>query len=179
MLDRFRELYRVAFVAHSELSQVLHNVEAGLDSETAEDVADANLVLDEITKLMEDLRKQAFQKTDILNKLLCLRWIQIADGEPIRTKLCSFSPRVIHMPKVPSPHKDPEKYAEVCRYFGLPEETVESRTFRPHWPSLLKQVEKLAEEGKPLPAGLAEQPTYPEYRVTRTKKKGETILGDE
>ena len=179
MLERFKELYRVAFVAHSELSQALHNVEAGLDSEAAEDVADANLVLDEITKLMEDLRKQAFAKTTLTNKLLCFRWLQIADGEPIRTRVCSYSPRVIHMPKVPSHKKEPEAYAAVCRHFGIPEATIEDRTFQPHWPSLLKQVEKLAEEGKPLPAGLAEQPTYPEYRVTRTKKKGETILGDE
>lgn len=178
MLNKFKELYKIAFEAHNELSQALYNVEAGLDSESAEDVADANLVLDEITKLMEDLRKQAFAKTVLTNKLLCLRWLQIADGEPIRTKVCSYSPRVIHMPKIPSHKKEPEAYAAVCRYFGLSDETIENRTFQPHWPSLLKRVEELAEEGKPLPAGLDKQPTYPEYRVTRTKKKGETILGD-
>ena len=89
-------------------------------------------------------------------------------AETIKGKLCTASPHVKHMPKLPK--SGTPEYAELLIHLGVPKELAESGRVSPRHNGMVDYVTELHEEGKPLPPHV--HFAYPDYRCTYRTKKG-------
>ena len=72
---------------------------------------------------------------------------------------------------MPSKKKDPVAYAALMDHLGITGDVAEHDAARLHWPGMMAMVTALAEQGKPLPPGIDPNSQYPQYSVTKLKKR--------
>lgn len=171
--DEFKELYRRLLSCHMLVEENMSDLRDQLQNQpTLGDLADADYAISRCAELADNIKSKVRKLEELSQQIVCLRWMMQDDGEPIRTDHVTCSPRMTTMGRLPSKHKEPEKYEAALKALGVSDEAVKGDLFRVHWPSLVYYMESLAEEGKPLPEGIDYKSTYPVYKCTRRKKKG-------
>jgi len=135
-----------------------------------EDLVNLVHVSREISKLANDLRKEADGIARILEGIACVVNLTRGEGGPIRATLATGSPSMTLGVKLPHRERNPEAFQELMNYFGIELNSLTDRAVRPHWPAICEIVSVLAEEGKPLPPGIDPDATYPTYSL-RIKSK--------
>jgi hypothetical protein len=180
---------------YRQASEMLAAIESGVKNlddsiavtESTEELADLEFLLHSLSEQLERVTKEVNQRKAIRIRQICIRWVATSvDGEPVRTDYCVLTPRVVDMPRIPTRSKemedgsiDVERYHQFCRELGVTSDNVlHHDLFRPHWPSLAKWIEFLAEQGKPLPDSLKNVQTIPDYRITHRKATKGRTLGD-
>jgi hypothetical protein len=128
-------------------------------------------VIREISRLADDIRKEADGISRIFENLACATYVASHQNDPersdpIRASLATGTPNLKIGINVPNERLEPERYFKLMKFFGISEEQLESRVVKAYWPGLCEQISKLAEEGKPLPPGISVENTYPTYSVT-------------
>lgn len=169
-----QKIYAMARAEHGQIYNRLAELRQYLDRcPNQGELADAAYALRKAGELLEDTRKEVKRVEELAIKIACVLWVRDPanlNGKPIKTQYVTASPNVVDMPRLPSRRENPNQFFELLTALGVPQHLQgtddESSIIVPHWPGLLKHVEQLAGEGKPLPAGLDSTATYPVYKMT-------------
>ena len=129
------------------------------------DMVDIIYVTREISKLVNDLRKEADGIAHVFENTTCMIYVSLNQTNPIRAPLATGTPDLKLGVKVPNRNSEPERFYKLMDFFKVPMSSFEERVIKPHWPGICEQISILAEEGKPLPPGINPEDTYPTYTV--------------
>lgn len=167
--------YRRAKSSHADLYRHLIYVRDNLKDLTQEDLVDIALVLRSISALADDIRKECNGIKELVERVVCLRWVQATLNDPgapdaIRGELATGTPDVRQMASLPRPNSDPEGYEKLMRSIGAIT-AARKDLVRPHWPGLTEWITRLAKKGKQLPKGIDPNKTYPLYRLFPLRRK--------
>ena len=166
MIEQSRDAYGVALEAHGALMVKLEEIKVRLRGcVDAKELVDAIYALKEVSKLMDECRKEADRVTAQLEHETCKLWV-LGDGEPIRTPWCTGSPDVKQTPRVPK--KDTPEYAAFCAHYGVAADSM----FVPHSDRMLEQISADLKAGKALPPGVNPADMYTVPKVKIHKKRG-------
>lgn len=121
--------------------------------------------LKKCSERLDEMRKTLDKKVRLLESLVCVLWVKADNPDPIRTEYTTATPRIKMMSEAPSKKRDEEAYNKVLQYFGATQEAIDTDALRPHWPGLVECCTRLAEQGKPFPAGIDPEKMYPIYSV--------------
>jgi hypothetical protein len=173
-LDQLEQLFTDVRTLHANAYEQVCMARNAAPSLPLEDMADCAYVLNEMSKLADDMRKEAKLLSEILQRFACIRWATQPDasGEVVRGKLCTASPNIREMRHLPSREKEPEKYKALLRHFGVPEEHIESGVLHVTYPVMVDYLTKRAEQGLPPPPGLEANKAYQLYSLIMRKKGG-------
>lgn len=142
-------------------------------------LADTAYAMREAYALLDRLRKDVKAIQDLAEKMACLLYTADAThsaNDSIRTGYCTATPDVGLMASLPKKNKDPEGFAAMMQYMGIPDvlwntPSEDDEAVRPHWPGMVSYLTKLMGEGRPLPPGLNPERTYPVYKLKIRKVK--------
>lgn len=158
--DKMRKTY---LSSYKSLSTLRDDLRAG--KYRAEDMINFIYVMREISKLADDLRKEADGIGHMFENSACAVYVSLNRTDPIRASLATGSPDLKLGVKIPNQKLEPKKFAELMSFFGIPSQAISDRIVAPYWPGLCEYVSMLAEEGKKLPPGIDPEDTYPTYKV--------------
>ncbi len=172
-------LYEAFIAAHADLYLPLKRLRERMQrTNDMHELVDTVLVLREMYKYADDLRKEIQRTRDVCERITCVIWAKGTDAEPIRTAYVTASPDIKYMASIPKRKTDPEKYAALMNFLGIPDQlwrTTGPEVVRAHWPGFVDYVSARMEAGLPLPDGLDVEKTYPVYKLTLRRKKKEII----
>jgi hypothetical protein len=173
MKSHNKEFFDFAMRSLSEWTEHHNKFLKDLHSEAdLEELADMTYTISKVLELFKQIEKTTRGTTELAERLLCMLWAQRADAEPIRTKYCTITPRIRMAAQIPK--KGTPEHEALMSYLGIRPDLQESDAVRPHWPGLVEHVTELLTSGRPLPAGVDPNKTYPVYGVTIRSKKGIT-----
>ena len=158
--DKMKQMYLSGY----ELLSILRD-ELRAGKYKLEEMVDFIYVVREISKLADDLRKEADGIKHIFENMTCALYVSLNWTIPIRAPLATGSPDLKLGVNVPNRKKEPERFQALMNFFGVPTDSFEARVVKPYWPGICEQISILAEEGKPLPPGINPDDTYPTYKV--------------
>lgn len=166
------DAYRNVVELHSKIHAYLQEETEGISNLSLTELADLAYGLRELAKLADDTRKEATKLQTLAEIKACIKWMREQEFGPIRTQYCTATTDIKKCPKLPSRKKDPEAYAQICEWLGLPKEVIESEEelFRPHWPGVKEQVSKALGRGENPPVPIDEM--IDEFRLKIRKTKG-------
>lgn len=147
-----------------ELLSILRD-ELRISKYELKDMVNFIYVIREISRLADDLRKEADGIGHMFENVLCAVYVTANETGPIRASLATGTPDLKLGVKVPNQKREPERFQKLMTHFGISKEVISARVVKPYWPGICEQVSRLAEEGKPLPPGINPDDTYPTYKV--------------
>ena len=175
LLQEYGKMKATYLSGYEQLAYIRDEAKSGKYS--MEDLVNLVHVSREISKLANDLRKEADGIVYILEQVVCVVYLTQAEGKPIRASLATGSPSMKLSVKLPHRERNPEEFEALMNYFGIELSSLTDRAVRPHWPAICEIVSVLAEEGKPLPPGINPENTYPTYSlVIRSKRDLDELL---
>lgn len=141
-----------------------------------EEHADAAYAFRETHKLIDDVRKRLEDLRKLSEKMACVIAAATFDADTIRTDYCSATPDVKPIASVPSRSRQPEEYAKLMSWLGVPEglwsTNDDHAPIKPHWPGVMEMLDREMRAGRPLPPGIDPNKTYNEYKLVIRGKKG-------
>lgn len=164
----YKQLYAFAIQIREEVEQL-----------SLEDAVDLGFLLREIAACADDLKKEVNHVKELLERVICMKWIanslnDLSKAGPIHGELAIGIPDVKQAATLPRQKDDPEGYDAFIKRIGVMGAARKFGLVRPHWPTVIEYLSRLAEQGKPLPPGISTTKTYPVYRVTfRRQTKGD------
>jgi hypothetical protein len=142
-------------------------------SSDLDELADTIYALNQSFKFAKDMQNEIDRLKDLSVKILCVLWVKLSDGSPVRTEYATVTPDVMMIASIPKRSTHPEEYAALMKYLGIDmklwshgEEVV-----RPHWPGLVEYLSQQISKGLPVPDGIDPTKLYPKYKVRVTKRK--------
>jgi hypothetical protein len=169
LLAQFRKVKSAYRELYADLSMLNKRVQT---TRSPEDLADYAIVCRETAKLLSDLDKEYRKTQEMCERLGCMIAVTQGDVDIIRAKLCTGTPDLKMIATLPSQKLDPENYAKFMKSLGVSEELYETGVMQLYWPRVVDYLTKLAENGKPMPAGIDMEKTRPQYRLMLRLKKG-------
>jgi len=133
-----------------------------------EELTDRVYALREAYKYADDVRKELRNTKELAERIACLIWAKMTDGGPVKTDFCTGVANVKIMASLPK--KGTASHEALLKHFGISKEHAETVQF--HWPSMVEYLTHLTSEGRPLPAGVDPDRTYPVYTLTVRARKG-------
>ena len=177
MKSEIQALYHEAILLHTNTYAQLARLSASLQQETdVRVIADAAFAMREMGKLLHEVEVRINGVGDLAQRLACA--IAIRDEiEEIKTLHVVAKPDLKLNAKLPSPKNEPEEYAKLMRYLGVPEELwnvgpENRRAVDLCWPGMVEFLTAKAEHGEPLPAGVSAVDTKPLFRLMMRRRKG-------
>ncbi len=176
LLKEYDKMKQIYLSCYKLLAVIRDELRAG--KYQLKDMVNFIYVVREISKLTDDLRKEADGINHIFENTTCALYVSLNETIPIRASLATGSPDLRLGVNVPNRKKEPERFQALMDFFGVPAESFEARAVKPYWPGICEQVSMLAEEGKPLPPGINPEDTYPTYsvRIRSTRDIDELVL---
>lgn len=169
--------YRWLKASHADLYAKLIEARDSAAKFSQEELVDIAFILRSTAILAEDIRKECNAIREMMEKVACLKWMtdnmnNPDSGKPtsIRGILASGTPDLRQMASLPRPNTDPKGYESLMKSIGAIT-AARKDLVRPHWPGLTEWITKLAKKGKPLPAGLDPNKTYPLYRLSPLRRR--------
>lgn len=159
--DEMQELHRVVI----ENTVRLRNAIGKMTPECMTDVAYG---LKEISRLLDDGRKECDDLVKLFEKALCIVWVQrgvnTGNTDPFQGEFAVGTPQIKQMVRIP--RRDTDEYDKLMQWLGVPDGDL----VRPHWPSMVEHVTELLSQGQQPPDGMTGEP-YPIYAVRFRKRK--------
>ena len=169
LIRKYKEIKALYLRTYHDLSVLRDDLK---QSEfTTGDIVDLIYVMRELSKVVDDLRKETDGVMHQFENVGCMISIARGDLEPIRTNLATGSPNLKMAAKIPSQTKDPENFALLMDHLGVSKEAVADKCVKPHWPGLVERMTNDAAMGKPLPPGVDPNSSYPVYSMRIRAKK--------
>jgi len=169
LVQEYSKIKKLHVSCYTELSTIRDAVKNGKCS--LEEIVNLVSVIREVSKLTNDLRKEADGVQNILENVACAVYIGRNIQGPIRASLATATPQVRLNVKLPNRNKNPEEYNALLNFFGVTITEYTNKAVRLHWPTICEAVSILAEQGKPTPPGLNPEDTYPIYSMRLTIKR--------
>jgi hypothetical protein len=95
-------------------------------------IADVAYALRQASELFRGVAVRVEEASETAQKMACAVCVGTSDVTTIRGRWATCTPDMRSSPSLPSPSRDPEAYASMCEFFGVP---ADGR-FRPHWPAI-------------------------------------------
>lgn len=148
---------------------------------TLTEYADMVYVLKQVHLMHEEMRKELRAVFELCEKIGVAMWIDEDTGEtPIRGEFTSSTPEIRPATSIPTLKNDPENYAKLMEYLGIPESTYRNGIIQPYFPEMMQHIKVLMMEGKPLPPGIkSDQVNQSVFSFVSRKKKGVDLLNYE
>lgn len=164
MAKCYEQLYTFVIQVREEVEQL-----------SLEEAVDVGFLLREIAACADDLKKEVNHVKELLERVICIKWIanslnDVSKAGPIHGELATGSPDVKQAAVLPRQKDDPEGYDAFIKRIGVMGAARKFALVRPHWPTVIEYLSRLAEQGKPLPPGINVDKAYPVYRVTFRRK---------
>jgi hypothetical protein len=180
LLTTHRELHRF-LVEHANVQSI-----ADVRGMTIEELTDLGYFFNEVTQLLEDLRKEIARRHEVVKQVVCMAASQRAATtgsavEPVRTDYTTATPRIKTHVRLPKRHKDPETYDQIMTGLDVPIGLVQSGVFQLNWNAMADYLDTLKKQGLPLPKGLDEEFKVKTFELTYRRKKeiGTTSYSEE
>lgn len=174
-----KELYEAIRNAHSAAVQLLvpmnAYVKAGDSSPPG--LADLAYALRECRDFAKDVAKRCDELGKLAQRVACMRQlVENGTSDSIVTQRCVAVLGVRSVPAVPSKTKNPEQWAQLMDYLGVPRglhDGLDKPVVDTNWPGLVQRLSDDLAAGKPLPPGIDPTKTFPEYSLNiRGKERG-------
>ena len=176
-LDRARAMHEQVIQLHMDMSDELYGLLKTLQKRQThvKELTDIGYYMREISKLLDETRKNAKARSELAGKLIALHVTQqslndLSLDTTTRGEVSTASVDVCMQARLPK--KGSPAYIQLCRHFGLPEKAIEAGLFKLDWNMVSAYVTHLAEEGIDPPEGLTDQ--YANHKVVfrrRTRKE--------
>jgi hypothetical protein len=75
---------------------------------------------------------------------------------------------------LPSRKKNPQEWATLMRHMGVSEDLIETQLVDLRWPAFQEFVQRLQEQGKPMPPSVDPSRSYTEYKL-RLRKSNDSL----
>lgn len=172
MKQEFLDLYTRVNLDHRELVAkcvMLENMVTKLSS--LDELADLAYVLRTLYDHVDESRKEIKRMQALVAKLFYVLWAtDPTSPETVKTKWCTCSPDPKTQAAVPSPDKEPERYALVMRELGIPEDIIKLGIIRVGWEEFGELLTARSRAGLPTLPGIDLAKTYTEHRLTIRKR---------
>lgn len=148
--------------------------------QSMEELADIGFVLKKSLDNFEALNTELRSLETICARAACVLWakqpIDPSQAQPIITEYVRATPDIKQMCALPNRKREPEAYARMMQYLGVPQNLVGSAESRGpidvDWPGMVDYLENQLAAGKPLPPGLDPKKMYSVYKLSyRAVKK--------
>jgi len=158
-VERLNEIHkgtvRMYNTVYTALTEIIEKVKEKEFKD--EELVDLGYLCREISKVCDDLRKEANAKMDLISKTLVYKYADNIVNDPasedtIRGKLATASPDVKNEPRIPK--KGTPEFAELCRFFGISDEAISSGAVTFHWKHLSNYITDCQKAGKNPPEAL-------------------------
>ncbi len=167
-MDKTIQIYDSTQLLHRTLIENIIRVRDSLAELPLKDMVDIAYALREISRLLDDGRKECAECIKLMERAMCIGWIQqciqTGSDDPIRGEYAIGTTQTRQMMHIPK--RDTEEYESLLSWLGVPNDGL----VRPHWPSMVEHISELLSEGKTPPTGMTGKP-YPVYSVVLRKKK--------
>lgn len=137
-----------------------------------QELADICYALREVFTLIDDMRKETRKLQDYASKLFTVIWASDPNSteDKVKTDWCTVSAEPKTRCSSPSPEKEPERYRDVMKLLGVPDDVIELKALRADWDSFGDWLTEMQLAGKAIPDSVGR--TYTEYRVhIRSRKR--------
>lgn len=172
MKQEFLDLYREVNLAHRQLVDKCVRIEAMVvNLPDLGELADLAYVLRTAYEHADESRKEIKRIQGLVAKLFYVLWAADPNSpETVQTKWCSCSPDPKIQAAVPSPDKEPERYALVMRELGIPEDIIATGILRVGWEEFGELLTQRSREGKQMLPGIDQGKVYTEHRLSIRKR---------
>lgn len=178
-LSLFNDLNAAVFNATRRLVELERDVTS---APSLVELADLAYVLKETAGLIKGLRVENDKLGTLVAKLFFLLYAADPSTEKrVRTQWCSAEPDPKTHASIPKPDTDPQRYAEVMRALGVPEDIIQTGALRLSWEQYAEYCTRLVRDGKPIPGQVDPRSSYVEHRVSvrALRKLGQREPGEE
>jgi hypothetical protein len=170
--EQLLQAYSEADDAHTKMHGVLATTQEALNTMNPAFVVDAVFALKRISELFDETRKKIDKVVQHGEKLGCALVVSAGENE-LQGQWASGTAQTSSRPGVPHPDREPEQYVALMTALGVPEHLIAEASLTPRFDAVGNVMNKLAEEGKPIPEGLKHARMFPTYTVAaRSKVKG-------
>jgi len=173
MKQQFIDVFVKTHTAHREIINACVNLEHDiLALNDVNELADACYALREVYNYLDEARKEVRRINDLAAKIFTAFWAADPNvTEPsVKTEWCTVTPNIKTRASIPSPEKEPERYAAIMNLLGIDPELVKMGVLRADYDSLGDWLTDRQLAGMPIPEFIGK--TWTEYKVTvRTRKK--------
>lgn len=151
----------------SDISELLQKSDLRLT-----EAADIGFMTREISRAFDDLRKEAEARSALAGKRIAVALTERSLNDPntpmtIQGRLASATPDV----KIEAvlPRAGTKEFDTFLEHLGVPPALVESGLIKPDWKRVQEHLNRLQEDGKPLPPGVGK--TYPRFHSVFRRKR--------
>ena len=134
-------------------------------------LVDVGFLLREMQRHLDEMRKDAKAREELIGRILCLQSIRaMQGGEAVSLKgqLATGSPKLGYSPQLPE--LGTPDYDDLMAFLKVPKEAYGNKLVVPHWKHVQELLNELAEQGKDSPPGVKQKPEYKTI-FTRRKKR--------
>lgn len=163
LIREHEKIKKIYLSCYENLSIIRDELRAGKFQ--VEDMINFIYVAREISKLVNDLRKEIDGVGHMFENTACAIYVSLNRTDPIRSSLATGTPDLRLAVKIPNQNRDPEEFTKLMKFLEIPDKAISDKVIKLHWPGLCEYVSVLAEEGQPLPPGINPDDTYPIYSV--------------
>jgi len=167
LLERVRVFHNVIY------EKCLHGKQDLIkDSPSVEHICEVAFYFQEMAKLCKDLQVECDKLSGLAQKIACIKFMHSdPDKSTIECEDFFAEPDVKMSANIPSRTADPEGYAALLKWMGVPEELRNQGSLRVHWPEFKEILTERIKGGKPLPPGITPEKTHAHYHL-KFKAKG-------
>ncbi len=135
------------------------------------ELCDLGFLCREFVSTSEEIRKDIGATKVLVDKMVCIISLTQLLQDPtmkdtVKGTLCSGKPH--YKKSVTLPRKDTPEYLEMCKYFGITPQGIESGVAKISWKKVCNHVTELAEMGKPIPDFIPK--IHDDYTVIHRRK---------
>lgn len=173
IVERLKQKIDEANFLHTAIYTELHTFREKIPEMSMEDAADTGYVLRKVAELFDDLRKELNKTEKIFAAIAGKHWLARYGNHrkppPIRSELCSATPRFEQVAFLPSVKRNEEDYLKLANWLGIEKDKIDITVI--HWKNLMNLLTERAKKGLPLPPGIDPSKTHLEFNMTYRGKK--------
>jgi len=174
MLKNLIQLYRTTRELHASIvsqSEAINNEATKAD---LNELADTALAMRSIAEFADEIRKRANSIKELAEKAACMVAVSMRHVGPIETEYCKATPEVKPIATLPDKRRNPEEYAALMQYYGIPELAYagDNPLMQVYWPGVMERLNADLAAGKPTPPGIDPSKTTNKFTLSIRRKKG-------
>lgn len=170
--DHLDHVMQIFMVVTSDMQAVIRKVKKNENDPTysREDLVDLGFLCREMTRLSDELRKEANAKQQLIGKVIALEVTRASlagdiSSPTVRGTLATGTPDVREIASCPKPGSP--QFKEVAEFLGLPEDQQDGNLYSLRFTGLSDWLTKMAEEGKDVPKAINR---YTEFKTIFRKR---------
>jgi hypothetical protein len=173
-VEDFKKILKDVSAEHDWRLTLLRSLAQSVKNEDLDltELVDMGFLLKECEALLDEMRKDFKAHKEMIGKVSCYQ-LSLEDEPKHRGTLATGSSKITHYSSIPHPEKEPERFIEVCKFFGIDVGDSPTGMVRFHWPTVKDKITQAMENGEELPEGLSDVKTDLGMTYRRLVSKGD------